>query len=88
MLAQKNAVIEKFEPKDILAELDGLLSYCQENGVDRLVVSDINIRTQNNVKKCNKQKPRRNIQMIKKYLLAIPFYKGISIYMYYEARDI
>ena len=28
-LGPKNAVIEKFEPKDLLAELDGLLSYCQ-----------------------------------------------------------
>ena len=83
-LGPKNAVIEKFEPKDVLAELDGLLSYCQDNGVDRQIISDINIKTLNYVKKCNKQKPSRNIQMTKKYLkdhdlLAIPFDKGIGI---------
>ena len=83
-LGPKNAVIEKFEPKDVLAELGGLLSYCQDNGVDRQIISDINIKTLNYVKKCNKQKPSRNIQMTKKYLkdhdlLAIPFDKGIGI---------
>ena len=78
-------VQKKFELKDVLAELDELLrSYCQENRVNRQVVSNINIRTLNYVKKCNKQKPSRNIKMAETYLkdhdlLVIPFDKGIRI---------
>ena len=53
-LGPRNAVIEMFEPNDVLAQLDGLLSYCQENGADRQIVSDINIRTLNYVNKRNK----------------------------------
>ena len=83
-LGPKNAVLDTFKPNDILAELDGLLYYCKTNDVDRGIVSDINIKTLQYVKKCKKQKPSRNITMTKKYLkdndlLAIPFDKGVGI---------
>lgn len=83
-LGPKNAVIEKFDPKDIYAELDILLNYCKSKNVDDQIISDINIRTLQYVRKCNKQKPSRNIHMTKRYLkehdlLAIPFDKGVGI---------
>ena len=83
-LGPKNAVIEKFDPKDVFAELDNLLHYCKEKEVDKQIISDININTLQYVKKCKKQKNSRNIQMTKKYLkdndlLAVPFDKGVGI---------
>ncbi len=83
-LGPKNAVLDRFEPKDILAELDGLLSYCKENGVNDDVITDINVKTLNYIKKAKKMKSSRNIHMTKKYLknhelMAVPFDKGIGI---------
>ena len=83
-LGPKNSVLDRFDPKDILAELDGLLSYCKVNNVDDEIVTDINMKTINYIKKCKKQKSSRNIQMTKRYLkekdlLAVPFDKGVGI---------
>ena len=83
-LGPKNSVLDKFEPKDVLAELDVLLSYCKENSVDEEIITDINIRTINYIKKCKKQKSTRNIQLTKRYLkennlLAVPFDKGVGV---------
>ena len=78
------AVLDHVEPKDILAELNGLLSYCKEKEVEEETITDINIKTLAYIKKCQKQKSPRNITMTKRYLkdnelLAIPFDKGIGI---------
>ena len=83
-LGPKNAVLDRFEPKDILVELDGLLNHCKRNNVPKDTITDINIKTLNYIKKCKKMKASRNIQMTKKYLkdndlLAVPFDKGIGI---------
>ena len=83
-LGPKNAVLEKFNPHDVLAEIDGLLSHCKENKVTEDIISDINIKTICYIKKCKKQKSSRNIQATKRYLkekslLAIPFDKGVGI---------
>ena len=59
-LGPKNAVLDKFKPNDVLAELDGLLYYCKTNNVDKGIVSDINIKTLQYVKQCKKQKTSRN----------------------------
>ena len=67
-LGPKNAVLEQFNPHDILAELDGLLSYCKENEVTEDIISDINVKTINYIKKCKRQKSFRNIQATKRYL--------------------
>ena len=83
-LGPKNAVLEKFNPHDVLAEIDGLLSHCKESNVTEDIISDINIKTICYIKKCKKQKESRNIQATKRYLkqkslLAIPFDKGVGI---------
>ena len=83
-LGPKNSVLEKFNPHDVLAELDGFLNHCKENNATEDLISDINIKTINYIKKCKKQKPSRNISATKRYLkknnlLAVPFDKGMGI---------
>ena len=83
-LGPKHAVLDKIDSKDILAELDGLLHHCVRNNVSEEVITDINVKTLNYIKKCKKMKTSRNIVMTKKYLkennlLAVPFDKGIGI---------
>ena len=50
------------------------------------IISDINVKTLNYIKKCKQLKSSRNIILSKKYLkdhhlLAIPFDKGIGIWV-------
>ena len=83
-LGPKNVVIDKFDPKDILAELDGLLNHCKKNKISSEVMTDINVKTLTYIKKCKRMKSTRNVDMTKKYLkdnnlLAVPFDKGIGI---------
>ena len=56
-LGPKNSVLEKFNPHDVLAELDGLLSFCKDNNVTDDVISDINIKTIAYIKKCKNKSP-------------------------------
>jgi len=83
-LGPKNAVLDSFNAKDVLAEVDSLLNHCKKHNVANEVVNDINVKTLNYIKKCKKQKSARNIILTKKYLkennlLAVPFDKGIGI---------
>ena len=83
-LGHKNPVIDKFNPKYALAELDLLLHHCSENNISEDVTSEINIATMKYVKACSAQQPPRNLMMTKRYLkvnnlLAIPFDKGTGI---------
>ena len=83
-LGPKNTILDRFEPKDILAEIDGLLHHCKINKVSDEMITDINVKTLNYIKRCKQMKSSKNIQMTKKYLkdhdlLAIPFDKGIGI---------
>ena len=83
-LGPKNAVLEKFNPHDVLAEIDALLSHCKDSNIPEEVISDINIKTINYIKKCRKQKASRHVQATKRYLkekslLAVPFDKGVGI---------
>ena len=83
-LGPKNPVLDKFNPKEALAELDMLLHHCNANNIPDDVTSDINIATMNYVKSCSAQQPPRNLLMTKRYLkqnnlLAIPFDKGTGI---------
>ena len=57
-LGPKNAVLDRFEPKDVLVELDGLLSHCKRNNVSKDTITDINVKTLNYIKKCKKKKKR------------------------------
>ena len=97
-LGPKNAVLDTFDQKEILAEVDHLLYHCDQNNVSDDIVTDINIKTLNYIKKCKKMKSSRNVMLTKKYLkdhslLAIPFDKGIGICLmkketYHEKMDV
>ena len=53
---------------DVLAELDDLIRFCRNKNVVEEVITDLNVKTLAYVKKCNKQKTPRNVQITKKYL--------------------
>ena len=77
-LGPRNAVLDRFEQKDVLAELDKFLSYCKEKKVSEETITDINLKTLNYIKRAKKMKSSRNILLTKKYLkennlLANPF---------------
>ena len=83
-LGPNNPVLDIFNPKDALAEVDLLLHHCSANNVSDDIVSEINIATMKYVKSCSAQQPPRNLIMTKRYLkennlLAIPFDKGTGI---------
>ena len=83
-LGPKNAILDKFDPKDLLAEIDALLHHCKTNKVADETITDINVKTLAYIKRCKQMKPSKNIQMTKRYLkdhdlLAVPFDKGIGI---------
>ena len=50
-LGPKNSVLEKFDQKVMLAEIDLLLSHLQEQNVSNKTCSDINIATINYIKR-------------------------------------
>ena len=79
-------MIDEFNPKEVLAEIDNLLRHCRENGKLMMEdwITDINVKTVNYIKKCKKIKCARHLKMTKKYLkdnnlLAVPFDKGVGI---------
>ena len=83
-LGPKAAVLDKINPKNVLAELDLLLEFCKSHDVTDQMITDINVKTLAYIKKCQKQKSPRNIDMTKRYLkdnglVAIPFDKGVGI---------
>ena len=83
-LGPKNAVLDKFDPKDTLAQIDALLFNCKKNKVPKEIVDDINVATFKYIKSCSNQKSPRNISLTKRYLkehdlLAIPFDKGVGV---------
>ena len=83
-LGPKNSVLENFDDKDILVELDGPLNFCKEQGINDDIITDINIKTLTYIKKCKKQKYSRNVQLTCHYLkdndlVAVPFNKGTDI---------
>ena len=54
-LGPKDVVLEKIDPKDVLAELDGLLRSCQGKGINQDGTTDINVKTLTYIKNCSKQ---------------------------------
>jgi len=77
-LGPRNPVLDQFDSKEVFANLDNFLHYCKNNCVDEETMTDINVKTLNYVKKCNKMKNSRNIFFTNKYLketnlLVIPF---------------
>ena len=83
-LGPKHAILDRFDPKAILVEIDGFLSDCKKKSIPEETINDINFKTLNYIKHCKQMKESRNIAMTKKYLkdnklLAVPFDKGIGI---------
>ena len=83
-LGPRNPVLTKFDQKEILAEIDIVLSKLNERIVSNEVINDINIATLQYIKICCKQKTPRKILMTRRFLkehdlLAVPFDKGIGI---------
>merc|ERR1711888_564566 len=83
-LGPKNAILDRFDPKELLAEIDDLFEHCRISKVSDETITDINVKTLAYIKRCKQMKSSRNIQMTKKYLkdndlLAVPFDKGIGI---------
>ena len=76
-LGPKNAVLDRFDAKDVMAELDGLLYFCKNNNVSEELTLEY-------IKRCKKMKTSRNLMLTKKFLkenslLAVPFDKGVGI---------
>ena len=83
-LGPKNAILDRFDPKELLAEIDDLLDHCKISKISDEMITDINVKTLTYIKRCKQMKSSRNIQMTSKYLkdhdlLAVPFDKGIGI---------
>ena len=55
-LGPKNAVLERFDPKDVLAEVDELLVHCKVNNISDETITDINVKTLTYVKRCKRMK--------------------------------
>ena len=83
-MGPKHPVMDRFDSKDVLVELDNLLKECERRFLPEDFTTNINVKTLNYIKHCDKMKSNRNITMTKKYLkenglLAIPFDKGAGI---------
>ena len=82
----KDSILDKFNQKELLAEIDLLLNRLGEANVSNDVLNDINVATLKYVKSCSSQRTPRHIIITKQYLrekdlLAVPFDKGSGICM-------
>ena len=83
-LGPKNAVLDNFNAKEVLAEIDSLLSHCKRANVSNDIINNINVATFKYIKSRSSQKSPRNLILTKRYLkdhslLAVPFDKGVGI---------
>ena len=83
-MGPKNLILDKFNQKELLAEIDLLLNRLGKANVSNNVLNIINVATLKYVKSCSSQRTPRHIIMTKRYLqekdlLAVPFDKDISI---------
>ena len=80
-LGPRNAVLDRFNHHDLLAELDLLLNRCRRNKVDNDTINEINMAVVRYIKICKNQRPSRNLKLTKLFLKkhdlrAVPFDKG------------
>ena len=80
VLGPKNPVLDKFNEKEVSAEIDHLLNRLKSNGISDNVINDINVATPKNIRSCSIQRTPRHITMTKRYLkdnglLDLPFDK-------------
>ena len=83
-LGPKNAILDDFDSKETLSQIERLLYNCKKSKTNDKVMDEINIETFKYIKSCSKQKSPRNLRMTKRYLkehnlLAVPFDKGVGI---------
>ena len=50
-LGPKHAVLDKFNPRDVLIELDRFVVYCKDHHINSEIITDINVKTVNYIKK-------------------------------------
>ena len=55
-LEPRNAVLDEFDPKETLAQIESLLYNCKKNKVSDEIMNDINVATFKYIKSCTKQK--------------------------------
>ena len=83
-LGPKNAILDKFDPKETLAQIDALLYNCRKEKVSEDIINKINVETFKYIKSCANQKTSRNLTMTQRYLkqndlLGVPFDEGVGI---------
>ena len=61
-LGPKNSVMDTFDQKEVLAEVDGLLSHCKKFNISNETISEINVKTVNYIKKCKRLNPHETSQ--------------------------
>ena len=89
-LGPKNPVLDKFNEKEVSAEMDHLLNRLKSNGISNDVINDINVATPKNIS-CSIQRAPRHITMTKRYLkdnglLDLPFDKETGIFKIYVRK--
>ena len=67
-MGPKNPILDKFNQKELLAEIDLLLNRLGEANVSNDVLNDINVATLKYVKSCSSQRTRKHIIMTKRHL--------------------
>ena len=67
-LGPKHVILDKFNAKDVLVELDLFLNHCQNKCVPEETINEINSKTLNYIKHCKQMKPTRNVVMTRKFL--------------------
>ena len=82
-LGPRNPVLERFDEKEVLTELDCFLDYCGNHHVPDSTITDINIKTLHYIKICKKQRTPRHIEKTKQFLnlnglVVVPYDKGIG----------
>ena len=85
-MGPKNPIFDKFNQKELLAEIDLLLNRLGKANVSNNILNDINVATLKYIKSSSSQRTPRHIIMTKQYLrekdlLAVPFDKGTGICM-------
>ena len=70
-MGPRNPVSDKFDPNDVLVELDRFMKHCEGKFIDKELLTDINVKTLNYIKKCKSLKCSRNLMLTKKYLIDI-----------------
>ena len=82
-MGPRSPVLDKFNEKDVLSELDSFLNFCKGKPVPDSILTDLNIKTLNYIKTCKKQTNPKNVKLTQQFLtknnlLAVPYDKGIG----------